>query len=171
MTDIKKEGQEQPLAQPRGQRPAIMAIRRWLLIMDDIVHVIVAIALLGAAIMMILYTIVNLRSFINWTPFSLQLQSILMVINDALLVLIIMEVLWTVLRYLKRQKFSLNPFLAIGIISSIRRILVIGAQMSMGEMHDLDKVKVLFIELGINTGIILVLIVAYYIYNKAPVQE
>ncbi len=163
MSEIKKEGQEQPLTQPRGQRPAIMAIRKWLLIMDDIVHVVVAIALLGAAIMMILYTIVNLR--------SLQLQSILMVINDVLLVLIIMEVLWTVLRYLKRQKFSLNPFLAIGIISSIRRILVIGAQMSIGEMHDLDKVKVLFIELGINTGIILVLIVAYYIYNKTPLQE
>ena len=101
--------------------------------MDDIIHVIVAIALLGAAIMMILYTILNLR--------SLELQSILMVINDVLLVLIIMEVLWTVLRYLKRQKFSLNPFFAIGIISSIRRILVIGAQMSIGEMHDLEKVK------------------------------
>jgi uncharacterized membrane protein (DUF373 family) len=94
-----------------------------------------------------------------------------MVINDVLLVLIIMEVLWTVLRYLKRQKFSLNPFLSIGIISSIRRVLVIGAQMSIGEMHDFDKVKVLFIELGINTGIILVLIVAYYIYNKTPLQE
>ncbi len=153
----------QPPIQPPGQRPVIMAIRRWLLIMDDIVHVVVAIALLGAAIMMILYTILNLR--------SLELQSILMVINDVLLVLIIMEVLWTVLRYLKRQKFSLNPFLAIGIISSIRRILVIGAQMSIGEMYDLDKVKVLFIELGINTGIILVLIVAYYIYNKTPLQE
>ena len=161
MSKTKKEAQIQP--QLAGHRPVIMAIRRWLLIMDDIVHVIVAIALLGAAIMMILYTIINLR--------SLQLQSILMVINDVLLVLIIMEVLWTVLRYLKRQKFSLNPFLSIGIISSIRRILVIGAQMSIGEMHDFDKVKVLFIELGINTGIILVLIVAYYIYNKTPQQE
>ncbi|MBI5180051.1 MAG: phosphate-starvation-inducible PsiE family protein [Nitrospirae bacterium] len=163
MSTEKKQGKEQTALQLPGQRLAIMAIRRWLLIMDDIVHVIVAIALLGAAIMMILYTILNLR--------SLELQSILMVINDVLLVLIIMEVLWTVLRYLKRQKFSLNPFLSIGIISSIRRILVIGAQMSIGEMHDLDKVKVLFIELGINTGIILVLIVAYYIYAKAPAQE
>ena len=153
----------QPPIQPPGQRPVIMAIRTWLPIMDAIVHVVLAIALLRAAIMMILYTILNLR--------SLELQSILMVINDVLLVLIIMEVLWTVLRYLKRQKFSLNPFLAIGIISSIRRILVIGAQMSIGEMYDLDKVKVLFIELGINTGIILVLIVAYYIYNKTPLQE
>ncbi|MBI5042303.1 MAG: phosphate-starvation-inducible PsiE family protein [Nitrospirae bacterium] len=168
MTKIKKEGQEPSLDQQRGQRTAIMAIRRWLLIMDDIVHVIVAIALLGAAIMMILYTITPI------TPMNLRfikIQSVLDVINDVLLVLIIMEVLWTVLRYLKRQKFSLNPFLAIGIISSIRRILVIGAQMSIGEMHDLEKVKVLFIELGINTGIILALIVAYYIYNKTPLQE
>ena len=167
MSREKKQEQTavQPPIQPQlaGHRPAIMAIRRWLLLMDDIIHLIVAIALLGAAIMMILYTILNLR--------SLELQSILMVINDVLLVLIIMEVLWTVLRYLKRQKFSLNPFFAIGIISSIRRILVIGAQMSIGEMHDLEKVKILFIELGINTGIILVLIVAYYIYNKTPQLE
>ena len=167
MSKAGKQTQEQiavqPSVQPPGHRPAIMAVRRWLLIMDDIIHIIVAIALLGAAIMMILYTVLNLR--------SLELQSILMVINDVLLVLIIMEVLWTVLRYLKRQKFSLNPFLAIGIISSIRRILVIGAQMSIGEMHDLEKVKVLFMELGINSGIILILIVAYYIYNKTPLQE
>ncbi|MBI5181825.1 MAG: phosphate-starvation-inducible PsiE family protein [Nitrospirae bacterium] len=162
MSEEKKEQTQQP-----GHRPAIMAVRRWLLLMDDIVHVIVAIALLGAAVMMILYTIVNLR--------SLQLQTmlsyVLMVINDALLVLIIMEVLWTVLRYLKRQKFSLTPFFAIGIISSIRRILVIGAQMSIGEMHDLEKVKVLFIELGINTGIILALVAAYYIYAKVPKED
>ena len=43
--------------------------------------------------------------------------------------------------------------------------------MSIGEMHDLDKVKILFIELGINTGIILVLVIAYYIYAKVPKED
>ncbi|MHB9089777.1 MAG: hypothetical protein ACYC5A_11285, partial [Thermoleophilia bacterium] len=61
--------------------------------------------------------------------------------------------------------FSLAPFLFIGIISSLRRILFIDAQMSLGSSeHTFTEASV---ELGIHTGIIFVLVVAYVLIKKA----
>lgn len=56
--------------------------------------------------------------------------SMIALVNDVLLSLIILELLWTVIRFLKKQKFILAPFLAIGIIAAVRRILLIEAQTS-----------------------------------------
>ena len=91
-----------------------------------------------------------------------NVTSILLVINDVLFVLIVMELLWTVIRYLKRQEFSLKPFLAIGIISSLRRILMVEAQMSMDRHTDYYPLA----ELGVSTGIVLVLVFSYYLMTR-----
>lgn len=44
--------------------------------------------------------------------------------------LIILELRWIVLMFLKKQKFILGPFLAISISAAVRRILLIEAQTS-----------------------------------------
>ncbi len=85
-------------------------------------------------------------------------------INDGLLALIIMEILWTIVRYLGKQEFSLNPFLFIGIIAGIRRLLSIEAELSLGHTPD---VLTSTIELGVVALIILILVFAYYLANKA----
>ncbi|HIJ60490.1 MAG TPA: hypothetical protein HPP56_07755 [Nitrospirae bacterium] len=84
-------------------------------------------------------------------------------INDVLLALIILELLWTVIRFLKKQKFIIGPFLAIGIIAAVRRILLIEAQTSFMEHVPHDKL----IELALCTIIIIILIISYYISVKA----
>jgi hypothetical protein len=66
----------------------------------------------------------NLRD----TGFALAVVTL---VNDLLLVMIIMEVLRTVLSYLLERGSSLHPFLFIAAISATRRILAIGAQMSV----------------------------------------
>jgi len=138
----------------RRKGDLVCKIRRALIYADDVVHVLVAAALLAAALFMLILTIPNL--------YEINISSILLLINDVLFVLIIMELLWTVIRYLKRQEFSLKPFLAIGIISSLRRILMLEAQMSMKEVTD----HMPLIELGISTGIVFVLVIAYYFVHN-----
>jgi len=137
----------------RRKGDMVCKIRKMLIFADDVVHVVVAGALLLTAIFMMLFTAQNFR--------DMTVASILLVINDVLFVLIIMELLWTVIRYLKRQAFSLKPFLAIGIISSLRRILMLEAQMSMTEHSTYYPL----VELGISTGIVFVLVIAYYLVN------
>ena len=85
-------------------------------------------------------------------------SAIIQLISDLLLVLIIMEVLGTVVHYLKSHITSLHPFLFIGIISATRGILSIGARLSVeGTSVPIQEFTRSMIELGVNAAVILAL--------------
>jgi uncharacterized membrane protein (DUF373 family) len=90
------------------------------------------------------------------TPQAIVASAIIKLVSDLLLVLIIMEVLGTVIHYLKSHATSLRPFLFIGIISATRGILSIGARLSV-ETVSLDEFNRSMIELGVNALAILAL--------------
>lgn len=83
-------------------------------------------------------------------------QAIIQFISDLLLVLIIMEVLGTVIHYLKVRTTSLRPFLFIGIVSATRSILSISARLVVENIQQVDFIRAM-IELGVNAAVILAL--------------
>ena len=91
--------------------------------------------------------------------------AIIKLVSDLLLVLIIMEVLGTVIHYLKSHATSLRPFLFIGIISATRGILSIGARLSV-ETVSLDEFNRSMIELGVNALAILALGITLKLLGK-----
>ena len=101
----------------------IKFLRTLLIAADDIMHFSVAAVLLICAAVILIRTLPNLL--------HADALGILHVLNDILLTLIVMELLWPIVRFLKRKPFSLSPFLYIGIISSTRRILMLEAEHSM----------------------------------------
>lgn len=133
--------------------------RKALIQIDIIFHVIAAILLLIACSFILYYASLNLLELTH--------SSVIALVNDVLLALIILELLWTVIRFLKKQKFILAPFLAIGIIAAIRRILLIEAQTSLMEHTPVDKLY----EIGVSAGVIIILMVAYYLSVKAQSFE
>lgn len=126
---------------------------------DVVLHVIVALSLIASCVAIVYFSMENLL--------HLSRDSVLHVINDMLLVLIILELLWTVIRFLKKQKFILGPFLSIGIIASLRRILLIEAQTSMMEHVPVEKLY----EIALSAGVVLVLMIAYYIEYKTRIDQ
>lgn len=84
-------------------------------------------------------------------------DAIVSLISDLLLVLIIMEVMSTVIHYLKEHTTSLRPFLFIGIVSGVRGILSIGARLTVGSTTSSSDFSHEMIELGVNAGVILAL--------------
>jgi uncharacterized membrane protein (DUF373 family) len=90
------------------------------------------------------------------TASAIVANAIIKLISDLLLVLIIMEVLSTVIHYLKSHATSLRPFLFIGIISATRGILSIGARLSIETVTGNDFYQAM-IELGVNALVILAL--------------
>lgn len=91
-------------------------------------------------------------------------QAIIEFVSGLLLVLIIMEVLGTVIHYLKSHETSLRPFLFIGIVSATRSILSIGAKLSVGgETIDFNKAM---IELGVSAAVVLALGVTLKLLGK-----
>lgn len=138
-------------------------LRQLLIAADDIMHFVVATTLLACAALILAQAIPKL--------FPPDTSSILQVLNDILLSLIIMELMWPIVRFLRRESFSINPFLYIGIISSVRRILMIEAEHSMIERLTHENAEwsttwPMLTELGVNVVIIFVLAVALRIVCK-----
>jgi uncharacterized membrane protein (DUF373 family) len=112
------------------------------------------------------------------------LEGIFSLVNDLLIVLIIMEVLRTVARFLRKREMNVDvedlvPFLVIGAISAARRILAIGANLSLNEARhtaqqggniDLsanwDRFNQAMIELGVNAALILVITCALLVIHR-----
>jgi uncharacterized membrane protein (DUF373 family) len=91
--------------------------------------------------------------YVDNTFFALTVVTL---VNDLLLVMIIMEVLRTVLSYPQECATSLRPFRFIAAISATRRILAIGAQMSVtGDTLSPNKFQEVTIDLGANAAAIL----------------
>jgi uncharacterized membrane protein (DUF373 family) len=112
------------------------------------------------------------------------LQAVFSSVNDLLLVLIIMELLRTVARFLRKRELNVDvedlvPFLVIASISAARRILAIGANLSLNEAQHAahqsgdiglsvswDRFSQAMIELGVNAGLIIVITVALLIIHR-----
>jgi uncharacterized membrane protein (DUF373 family) len=133
--------------------------RKWIVKFDVIFHVIAAILLLIASGYILFHAALNILD-----P---SRASVVQLINDVLLALIVLEILWTVNRFLKKKKFLLGPFLAIGVIAGVRRILLIEAQTSLAEHVDTTKLY----EIGVSAMVVLVMMIAYYISLKAQKME
>lgn len=130
-------------------------IRSLLVISEDLVHFVVAAFLLLATAGVILHSVDAVRVY--------RSDAIMTLINNALLILIIKEILWTIIRFLGRQNISIGSFIFIGVISAIRRLLVIEAGSAEGEYSGLEHT----LEMGATALVVFVLMLAYYVYRKA----
>lgn len=87
----------------------------------------------------------------------------LQLLNDLLLVIIILELFRTVVRFLQTEVLTVEPYLAVGIIACTRRILTASAELShLPAITDVEFNRYIW-DVGLNVVVILVLIVAVYI--------
>src|SRR5947209_4529971 len=100
------------------------------------------------------------------TPQEVVASTIIKLVSDLLLVLIIMEVMGTVIHYLKAHATSLRPFLFIGIVSATRGILSIGAKLSVEGNVNQSVFNNAMIELGVNGAVILALGITLKLLGK-----
>ncbi|MDF1577120.1 MAG: phosphate-starvation-inducible PsiE family protein [Desulfurivibrionaceae bacterium] len=140
-------------------------LRQLLIGVDDLMHFVVALVLAVCGALILVQILPNLLH-----P---DVKTLLHVLNDVLLVLIVMELMWPIIRFLKRESFTLNPFLYIGIISCIRRILLIEAEHSIVTQAADYRAKwetlgPVLAEMGANVFIILILAVSLRILAGRP---
>jgi uncharacterized membrane protein (DUF373 family) len=108
------------------------------------------------------YRFVHVALKTGLLPAGLQL------LNDLLLVIILLELFRTVVRFLQTEVLALEPYLAVGIIACIRRVLTASAELS----HQGDITAELFnrylLDVGMNVAVIMVLILAVFLVRKRP---
>lgn len=131
-----------------------------LVITEDVINVFVAVILALVAILLAIK--------VFSIDFESTVDGIITLINDALLILIIKELLWTVIRFLGRHRFNIESYLFVGIIAAIRKILSLEANSTFHSTH--FEAAQLW-EIGMMAGVILTLSLAYLLIRKAEQYE
>ena len=134
--------------------------------LDAFIYAAVGVVFLIGALVMLGYSVAVFPANLHQSGFGLAVVTL---VNDLLLVMIIMEVLRTIISYLQEHGTSLQPFLFIAAISATRRILAIGAQMSVsGQALGPDRFREAIIDLSANAGAILAIAVALFLLARRP---
>lgn len=128
-------------------------------IFDDVILILVAFAIIALAGLLLHEAGTDF--------FFLSSHSVPHIISELMFVLIIMELFRQVLRQLNRKEFSLNPFLFIGFIASIRGILLTQMELSMGEIEWEHGIA----QLVVHAFIVLILVISYYYYAKVNMKR
>jgi uncharacterized membrane protein (DUF373 family) len=92
----------------------------------------------------------------------------LRLLNDLLLVIILLELYRTVIRFLQTGILALEPYLAVGIIACTRRILTAGAELSHLPEITPDLFNRYMMDVGLNVAVIMVLVIGVYIVRGKP---
>ena len=135
-----------------SQRPRLLNL---LASLDDVLQCVAGFLLAGVAVVLLYHSALVFGEMFSPTQYQ---DAVLRAIHDILLVMIVLELLWTVLAYLREHTVPLEPFLFVGIISSVRKLLLIGAQMSI-EHQTPQVVDLQLREMLVHGGLIFVLIV------------
>lgn len=88
------------------------------------------------------------------------------VVNGVLFVVIVLELLRTILAHFQDSTFQLKPFLIIGIISVVRHILTVGAELSIEEESGGDLFHRSDVELAVNALVVVALVVGLVLVRK-----
>jgi len=107
----------------------------------------------------------------SWADFfahvaKAPMQSVFRLISETLLALIILEVLGTIINYLKVRTLRLEPFFYIGIIASIRRILAAGQHHGLAEPMSGPAFNQYLWDIGVNSGAIALLTISFFLFAK-----
>ena len=99
------------------------------------------------------------------TPFFPN--GMIQVVNDILFIVIILEIIRTVIARFTDGVYQLDKFLIIGVIAAVRHILTVGASLTLGTYKDPEAFNRSLLELGVNAGIVVALVLAIYMSRMA----
>jgi hypothetical protein len=88
------------------------------------------------------------------------------ILNTLLLVMMTMEIVYTVAISLESHTLNAEPFLLIGVIAGIRRMLVITATSTEQEANP-DRFRNMLLELGLLAATVVALAVAIWILRRS----
>jgi uncharacterized membrane protein (DUF373 family) len=156
------------LSQPPLNRPAARNwVARCFTAVEDVVYIGLGLVLAAAAVVLLGTAAVGFARSV--ASGSLAVGSVEL-LDRALLVLLIVELLYTVQVSFREHALVPEPFLLVGLIAAVRRVLVLTAAFELRGKSDIE-VQHFIIELAVLTGLILALAVSLMLLRKqgAPV--
>ena len=135
---------------------------RFVDIVEDIFHAILAITLLAIGLGAFFFSI---KRLIETDPFFPT--GMIQGINDILFIVIILEILRTVISRFTDGVYQLNKFLIIGVIAAVRHILTVGASLTLQTGKTDEAFERALYELGLNALVVVALVFAIFLSRSA----
>jgi hypothetical protein len=133
---------------------------------EDVVYIGLGLLLAGGALTLLATGLIDFGKGVvtgNVRPIEL--------LDRILLILLIVELLYTVQVSFRKHALAPEPFLLVGLISAVRRVLILTAE--FGELHEKTEsgVRHFLIELAVLTVLIVALVISLVLLRKrgAPV--
>ena len=143
-----------------GEKSIIPA--KYVDIVEDIFHAILAISLLGIGIGAFFY---SGQRLIETEPFFPN--GMIQGVNDILFIVIILEILRTVISRFTDGVYQLDKFLIIGVIAAVRHILTVGASLTLESGKSDTAFERSIYEMGLNALIMVALVFAIFLSKSA----
>lgn len=145
---------------------ASMISPRVLDVTEDLFHVVLTFLLFLVALGALVFAVVRLVTTLPFFP-----DGMLQAVNDILFVVIILEIARTVIARFSSGFYQLSRFLIIGVIASVRHILSVGSSLTLSTGKTTEAFDRGIIELIVNAGIVIALVVAILVTRQAEVAS
>ncbi len=143
------------------------AVSVWLSRAEDVIYFATGLVLIGAAAILLVAAV---QDFLLLFREDLR-GAILTTLDNLLLVLMLVEILHTVGISLREHILSSEPLLVIGLIATIRRLLIITAEQTRPTADAAVEFQLVMLELGLLTFLILAFVFAIYLLRKGKPSE
>lgn len=146
------------MSQKRAQKPRLVTFLNHA---ERVVYYAAALTLLATVVVLFVSVVANLLAVFEESP----LDTALAVLDRVLLIFIFVELLNTIGIFVQEHEIVAEPFLLIGLIAVVRRILLVTAEAerTVGTEGFLN----LIIELGVLTALVISLAAALYFTRRA----
>ena len=94
-------------------------------------------------------------------------RAVLVLLNDLLLVVILLELFRTIVNFLKTHTITLEPFLQVGIIAALRKVLTLSAEMVMAGETNSTRFNQYLLDVGVHGAVVVALVLALYLYRTS----
>ena len=152
----------QPLVDDRTRR----VITRVFRFVEDVIFVGLGVLLAGCALYLLGATAVSFAQSLMARAF--EGRAVVELIEQLLLILLVVEILYTVQVSFREHTLAPEPFLLIGLIASVRRVLVITAELAEKRSQVEEIFRFLMIELGVLTILIVALVASVLMLRLRP---
>jgi uncharacterized membrane protein (DUF373 family) len=139
-------------------------IARAFTIVEDVVYVGLGLLLAGSAIALLVGGATDLVQHLASGPFS---ASVVGQLDQILLILLVVELLYTVQVSFREHTVVPEPFLLVGLIAVIRRVLVLTAQFGEVKERPEEVYRHFFIELSVLTFLVVALAASIVLLRKS----
>jgi len=147
-------------------------MQRWIAasfsLIEDVVYVGLGLLLAGVAMALL---VTEITYFIQYIYAGVLSENIVMLLDRVLLIIIFVEVLYTVQVSFRQHVLQPGPFLVVGLIAVTRRILVLTAELPKMAKENETLLHNAIIELAMLTVLILALVTSLRFIRPSDVKS